>query len=228
MAAPSAKAPTDHLLRLLAAVSTNHREGDNVEHLLRIVLDSAAELDLGVRGVAAHVLRRTAIVSCGNAGIPDHEAESARVLPLIAPLPATDCARLGIPVLLGHPGEIDRHYPGLLAGGMSTGIQAIASVPVDRDTRTVGALTLAYDRPVDFDDGHIAALRTLGRICAPMSEFDHHETRSGPIIERIDDPTRRSSNAADDSRIAELEQRIARLEQLIGFVAGTVAQHLDG
>ncbi|MEY2958677.1 MAG: hypothetical protein RLZZ01_1245, partial [Actinomycetota bacterium] len=129
-------------------------------------------------------------------------------------------------VLLADTAQIDQHYPGLLAGGMSSGIRAIAAIPVDRETRTIGVLTLAYGRPTAFTDGHVATLRTIGRICAPMREFDHHETRATSIIDRIDDPT--PVGTVDDARITELEQRLARLEQLIGFVAGTVAQHLDG
>jgi hypothetical protein len=228
MATSASTDTADRFLNLLAIVSTNHRDGDTVEHLLRIVRDTAIDLDLGIRGVATHVLRRTSIVACGTAGIPDHELESSRVLPLIAPLPATDCARLGIPVLLADPEQIDGHYPGLLAGGMTSDIRAIASIPIDRDTRTIGVLTIAYDRPTTFTDGHVAALTTLGRICAPMREFDHHETRATAIIERIDESAPTPRPTTDDPTIAALEQRIARLEQLIGFVAGTVAQHLDG
>lgn len=221
----------DHarLLGLLAVVSKTHCEGDPLDQLLRLTVTTAADLDLGMRGVTAHVLRRTSVVSCGSSGLPDDELETARVLPLIAPLPATDCARLGIPVLLADPDQIDRHYPGLLAGGMPSDIRAIAAVPVDRHTRTIGVLTTAYDRPTEFTDSHVAVLTTLARICAPMREFDHHETRAAPILERTDNPpTAPTAPTADHEVLAALEQRIARLETLIGFVAGTVAQHLDG
>jgi len=203
---------------LLCAVAEHHRHGDSLDGLLRILTDAGE--GIGVVGAVAHVLRRNALVVAGANGLSDDDADVARVLPLVAPFPVTDCARLGIPVVLADSNQLTTQYPAL--SGFEA--QALAVSPIDRAARTVGALSVVFDRPITDVDEMSTTLAIISRLCAPMAEFDHHEHR-GTNFDTVVPP--RPDNAATD-RVAELERRLVRLEQMISFLAGTVTQHLDG
>jgi hypothetical protein len=152
----------------LSAIAADHRHGDPLDRLLRVLLDAGSEL--GIIGVTAHVLRRNSLVVAADAGLSDDDADIARVLPLVAPFPVTDCVRLGIPVILADQNQLTTHYPSLI--GFDA--EAVACMPIDRSARTVGALSVVFDRPITRGTEMSTALATVSRFCAAMREFDHH------------------------------------------------------
>jgi hypothetical protein len=101
------------------------------------------------------------------------------VVPAGADMPLAQAARTGEPVLIPDVAAVRERYPKLIGGWSKLGFAATANLPLrDRDGQLLGALGLAWDRPVDFDElrDHLATVagiagQTIDR--ARMSDAEH-------------------------------------------------------
>lgn len=94
------------------------------------------------------------------------EVKAALVqLPLEAPVPLAEVARVGEPLFLPSERELLR-YPAWGAAVIRAGARAAAIVPVWANGELRGVLGLAWDAPRTFDEDERAFVVTLGVMCA--------------------------------------------------------------
>lgn len=105
---------------------------------------------------------------------PDVPLDTSRrfaTVPLDADLAVSAAARTGRPVLAGTEDDYRRRHPSSDPVSHDLGRGARAAIPLsDRGGSVLGALVLAWDGPVDFDDDARAVLDTMGELVARSLE----------------------------------------------------------
>jgi GAF domain-containing protein len=159
-------------LQALAAFATGlapRRSSDDVmSYLTGGVLDPLEAFHAAVGVVEGDQLRRYFT--------PGPLTESARaVLPASNPLdsdtPLTEAAREDRSVLLPSTDEMRSRYPHLVDAWTAAGFGATANVPLhDRQGVVIGALGVAWDHPVRFDDDLVGRLTTVAGIAGQSLE----------------------------------------------------------
>jgi serine phosphatase RsbU (regulator of sigma subunit)/CHASE1-domain containing sensor protein len=102
-------------------------------------------------------------------------ASVAAVLPAANPLsahtPLTEAAREDIAVLLPSTAAMQERYPQLAEAWIAAGFQATANLPLhDRQGAVIGALGIAWDRPVELDADLLDRLTTVAGIAGQSLE----------------------------------------------------------
>jgi signal transduction histidine kinase len=98
-------------------------------------------------------------------GLPDDLRAALEELPLDAPVPMAEVARLGNPLFLPDAAAM-RHYPAWAEAMIAAGANAAAIVPVWANGELRGVLALTWNEPRDFDEDERAFVLTLGVMCA--------------------------------------------------------------
>ena len=98
-------------------------------------------------------------------GLPAEVEAALRHLPLDAPVPLAEVARLGQPLFLPSE-EALRRYPDWGAAMIRAGARAAAIVPVWANGELRGVLGLSWPVPRRFDEDERAFVLTLGVMCA--------------------------------------------------------------
>ena len=197
-------------LRALAALSgsltdalTPREAADLVEQKALSALDatSAIVVTLGpfpptpksmqVDPADAHVLHVVHAI-----GIPGEIAAALEKLPLDAPVPFAEVARIGEPLFLPTVREM-RRYPNWSDGMIAAGLGSAAIVPVWANGELRGVLGLAWPGNRVFDEDERAFVLTLGIMCAQAIMRSH-----------LRDAERHARDDADVARqIAEVANR---------------------
>ncbi|URD49005.1 PAS domain-containing protein [Chroococcidiopsis sp. CCNUC1] len=116
-----------------------------------------------------HKNGKTVEIVC-SIGYQEAEIAPYRRVPLTTPLPLTDTIRTGEMVIARSPAEYQQLYPSLADTYIASGSQAIASLPLTIEGRTIGSLGLSFNQPRDFDVAERAFMMTLARQCAQALE----------------------------------------------------------
>jgi signal transduction histidine kinase len=116
--------------------------------------DRAPELDAHP---TLHVVHAIGVRAEVNAALDD--------LPLDAPVPFAEVARLGEPLFLSSEAEL-QHYPDWGTAMIGSGARAVAVVPVWANGELRGVLGLTWSEPRVFDEDEQAFVLTLGVMCA--------------------------------------------------------------
>ncbi|MDV2994111.1 MAG: Sensor histidine kinase RcsC [Chroococcidiopsis sp. SAG 2025] len=112
---------------------------------------------------------KTVEIVC-SIGYQEEEIASYRHVPLNSSLPLTDTIRTGEMVIARSPAEYQQLYPSLADTYIASGSQAIASLPLTIEGRTIGSLGLSFNQSRDFDLAERAFMITLARQCAQALE----------------------------------------------------------
>jgi GAF domain-containing protein len=155
------------LARLAEALATAHSTGDVLSFLADRVtapLDASTAV-IGLVDVERRLFHRH---------FSSAMRQIARFLatePLDRPLPLLDAARSGTAVLLSDRQEVSERYPAALDVFDAAGIVATANLPLrDRRGETFGALGVAWQRPVVFDERLRSLLSTIAELAAQTLE----------------------------------------------------------
>ena len=105
-------------------------------------------------------------------GLPAEVKAALDALPLDAPVPFAEVARIGEPLFLDSESEL-RRYPDWGAAMIHAGARAAAIVPVWANGELRGVLGLAWARPHTFDEDERAFVLTLGVMCAQAIMRSH-------------------------------------------------------
>ncbi|MEW5959879.1 MAG: PocR ligand-binding domain-containing protein, partial [Chloroflexota bacterium] len=112
---------------------------------------------------------RNTLQVIGSTGYPPEQLERWSIFPVTAPIPLADAVRLGQPILLAAPGELQARYahlaPDLLAGQM-----AGAAIPLIVEERVIGAIGLNFAERRDFGPEAMEFMLTLAGQCAQALE----------------------------------------------------------
>ena len=98
-------------------------------------------------------------------GLPAEVRAALEQLPLDAPVPLAEVARLGEPLFLSSEDEL-RRYPEWGGAMVGVGARAAAIVPVWANGELRGVLGLAWAERRSFDEDERAFVLTLGVMCA--------------------------------------------------------------
>ena len=121
-------------------------------------------------------------------GLPNEVRAALEKLPLDAPVPLAEVARLGEPLFLPSDREM-RDYPDWAAAMIAAGAHAAAIVPVWANGELRGVLGLTWAASRIFDEDERAFVLTLGVMCAQAIMRAH-----------LRDAERKSREAADAAR----------------------------
>jgi signal transduction histidine kinase len=105
-------------------------------------------------------------------GIPGEIAAALERLPLDAPVPFAEVARVGEPLFLPTVAEM-RRYPHWSDGMIAAGLGSAAIVPVWANGELRGVLGLAWPDSRVFDEDERAFVLTLGIMCAQAIMRSH-------------------------------------------------------
>jgi signal transduction histidine kinase len=129
-------------------------------------------------------------------GVPGEIAAALEKLPLDAPVPFAEVARVGQPLFLPTAREMQR-YPHWSEGMIAAGLKSAAIVPVWANGELRGVLGLAWPGNRVFDEDERAFVLTLGVMCAQAIMRAH-----------LRDAERHARDDADDARrVAELANK---------------------
>ncbi len=92
-------------------------------------------------------------------------------MPVDSSTPLTDSIRTGKPVWIANLSEYQAQYPDLINKiQVFTGSQAVIALPIYLDERSIGSVSIAFQRPVPFDEQDARFLMTLTQQCAQAIE----------------------------------------------------------
>jgi signal transduction histidine kinase len=131
-------------------------------------------------------------------GLPGEIAAALEQLPLDAPVPFGEVARVGEPVFLPNAVEM-RRYPDWAEGMIAAGLGSAAIVPVWANGELRGVLGLAWPGDRLFDEDERAFVLTLGVMCAQAIMRAH--LRDAERSARVDaEKARQTAEAANQSK----------------------------
>jgi len=166
-------------------------------------------------------------------GIPAEVRATMVTLPLDAPMPLAEVARVGDPLFLQSKEELLR-YPDWGAAMIAVGARAAAIVPVWANGELRGVLGLTWGAPRVFDGDERAFVITLGVMCAQAIMRSH--LRAAEHLAREDAERANSSKAHFLATIShELRTPINAVmgytqllaEEIYGPVSALQKDHLD-
>ena len=168
-----------------------------------------------------HVVHAIGLRAEVNAALDD--------LPLDAPVPFAEVARLGEPLFLSSEVEL-RRYPDWGTAMISSGARAAAVVPVWANGELRGVLGLSWPEPRAFDEDERAFVLTLGVMCAQAIMRAH--LRAAELLARAGE--RRAREAAEQANhfkarlVATISHELRTpINAVIGYV-DLLSDELDG
>jgi serine phosphatase RsbU (regulator of sigma subunit)/integral membrane sensor domain MASE1 len=149
------------LTRLLAAAPTPEAIGEVVADRVRAAVGGADALSLGI--ISQDGRRLIWVTTAGYAG---QISEQFPDLPMDVPTAATDAARTGRPVIIRTPAEYELRYPrpdtpAVIAHGSSW-----LTWPLWVGTAPVGAISLMWKHPQQFEPGHLSFVAAVADLVA--------------------------------------------------------------
>ena len=121
--------------------------------------------DFPPSGAASAPPAQAALHVVHTIGLPAEMEAALEQMPLEAPVPLAEVARVGEPLFLPSEPEL-RRYPEWGAAMIRAGARAAAIVPVWANGELRGVLGLAWPEPRVFDEDERAFVLTLGVMCA--------------------------------------------------------------
>lgn len=153
-------------LERLQALTAALAQALTLEEIADVVVSQGLEV-LGAFGGSLCLLgpdRRLRVLAA--VGYPDEVARRVAAAPVDAVgLPITEAAATGAPVLVESADELERRFPA--AQGLRARAHAVAALPLVVDGRTIGALSVLFDRAHAFTGDDVRFLRALADVCAP-------------------------------------------------------------
>lgn len=110
------------------------------------------------------------------------------VVPLDADMPLAQAARTGQEVLVPDVDAVADRYPRLIGGWRKLGFATTANLPLrDRKGEVLGALGLAWDRPVDLDElrDHLATVVGIAGQTIDRARLSDAEHRVVSTVQRV-------------------------------------------
>jgi PAS domain S-box-containing protein len=98
-------------------------------------------------------------------GYPQSEIDTWASFPLNAPVPLAETVRTGESIFLPNPAALITQYPSLESALGITEHQAIASIPLIVEGKTIGALGLSFTTQQEFSQEDRGFMLTLGQQC---------------------------------------------------------------
>lgn len=98
-------------------------------------------------------------------GYPQPVIDTWASFPLNAPVPLAETVRTGKSIFLPNPAALMTEYPHLESALRITEHQAIASIPLIVEGKTIGALGLSFTIPQEFSQEDRGFMLTLGQQC---------------------------------------------------------------
>jgi len=168
-----------------------------------------------------HVVHAIGLRAEVNAALDD--------LPLEAPVPFAEVARLGEPLFLPSEAEL-RRYPDWGTAMIASGARAAAVVPVWANGELRGVLGLSWPEPRAFDEDERAFVVTLGVMCAQAIMRAH--LRAAELLARAGERGARESAEQANQFKARLVATISHelrtpINAVIGYV-DLLSDELDG
>jgi hypothetical protein len=210
--APTDPAASPSLLGLVRASADALVSWSSADVLRTLVLEGSATL--GAVGAFVAVIDGQRLTMHEWFGFDDAVMRDFTAIPIAAPLPTTDAARMGIGVYIGSLEECERLYPSVL--GIDPRTRSLAAVPFADRTGTVGVLGVSFDRDLEFD----AELRTTLEIVAALCCATVRKRASNPRPE----PDADEPGLA--ARVADLEAEVGAMRELFGFVGRIASERL--
>lgn len=102
--------------------------------------------------------------------MPGHLRDAWSEFPLDADVPLAEAARTGETITIESPEEWTRRYPHLAGMLEASGQHSLMVVPLRIETRTIGSLGVAFDRPRRFTDDDRNLIAIVGEQCAQALE----------------------------------------------------------
>ena len=126
-------------------------------------------------------------------GLPAAVRATLEHVPLDAPVPLAEVARLGEPLFMRSESEL-RRYPDWGDAMIGAGSHAAAVVPVWANGELRGVLGLAWPAPCDFDEDERAFVLTLGVMCAQAIMRAHLRASEREAREAAEEANRSKTN----------------------------------
>ncbi len=154
--------------RLLGGLAEAAATAGTADQVARTLVDRAVE---GADSSTAHIGLLSedgrSLIVTHHSGLDAAVAERHSVQPVDLPWPLATCAREGRPVLLGDLDEVARRFPDVADGIRSSGIVAVACLPLLDETGTpFGAVSVTWDEPRHFGPARMATLGAIADLCA--------------------------------------------------------------
>jgi serine phosphatase RsbU (regulator of sigma subunit) len=130
--------------------------------------------------------------------------------------PLTDAARTGEAVLLGELRDLQTGYPHMEDAWLGVGFAATANVPLrDRTGAVIGALGVAWDRPMTWDAEVRSRLATVAGIAGQTLE-------RAELVDQIREDARRSEALADLAAVLATARTSTQVAEAVAAEAAAV------
>jgi serine phosphatase RsbU (regulator of sigma subunit)/CHASE1-domain containing sensor protein len=154
--------------RLLGGLAEAAATAGTADQVARTLVDRAVE---GADSTTAHIgllgEDGRSLMVTHHSALDAVVAERHSVQPLDLPWPLATCVREARPVLLGDLDEVARRFPEIADGIRSSGIVAVACLPLlDEAGTPFGAVSVTWDEPRHFGPARLAALGAIADLCA--------------------------------------------------------------
>jgi serine phosphatase RsbU (regulator of sigma subunit)/integral membrane sensor domain MASE1 len=150
------------LTRLLAAALTPEAIGEVVADRVRAAVGGADALGLGVISQDGQRLVWITTAGCTEGEITGQLPD----LPMHVPSAATEAARVGHPVIIRTPAEYEQRYPGPGTPAFVARGSSWLTWPLRAGTAPVGAISLMWRRPQQFEPGQLAVVAAVADLVA--------------------------------------------------------------
>lgn len=154
--------------RLLGGLAEAAATAGTADQVARTLVDRVVE---AADSTTAHIALLSedgrSLVVTHHSGLDASVAERHAVQPLDLPWPLATCVREGRPVLLGDLDEVARRFPGVADDIRSSGIVAVACLPLlDEAGTPFGAVSVTWDEPRHLGPARLATLGAIADLCA--------------------------------------------------------------
>jgi GAF domain-containing protein/anti-sigma regulatory factor (Ser/Thr protein kinase) len=116
-------------------------------------------------------------------GLADVSAQRWQTFPLDADLPASEAVRTNAPVFVASRDELNSRFPALAGQAMTD--RGLVCMPVSIGAQRLGAISLSFPSPHEFDDTEIRFLRALADTAAQALARAHAVQRSRQATEKL-------------------------------------------
>ncbi|WP_375769150.1 ATP-binding protein [Archangium gephyra] len=205
---PSARRTVERLLRL-QKVTSKLSQALTPEQVASVIVQQAGPA-MGATDCSIYLLEEPGVLRLVHlVGLPEVDREQWGCLPLAAPVPIAEAARVGEPVWLESLEALRARYPAMDGVPLSHQ-RAWASLPLEVEGRVLGVLTLGFERERGFaeEDRDFACL--VSRQCAQALERAHLYARERELREQAE----RARAEAEEHR-RQLEQQHRRLQAVL-------------
>ncbi|MCY1083258.1 sensor histidine kinase [Archangium lansingense] len=195
----SARKTVERLLRL-QKVTSKLSQALTPDQVAGVIVQQAGPA-MGAIDCTIYLMEEQGLRLVRVEGIPAVDLETWGCLPVDAPVPVAEAARLGEPVWVESLASLRERYPFTHDKQLSNQ-RAWASLPLEVERRVLGVLTLGFERERGFaeEDRDFACL--VARQCAQALERAHLYARERELREQAE---RARAEAEEHRRLLELE-----------------------